>query len=269
MNEIIAVTENDLKLTQHFIAYFDILGYKKHVQIHGDNTKFAKSICDTITTVEKSLRWRNDSSKNKYGYDLKLKVFSDNFIICSESNWYYVIAYVNTLQLFLIRDNIFIRGALYYGDLHFHEHFIYGQGIIDTYDIESQIAIFPRVVVNDKFIDAAKNVVSTNSDSTHKANSDDILSSVLASITDDFDGCKFADYLKFAYWRFVQSKNDDTSNALFLKVLSLHQENITKNIKNNVSNMRILQKYQWCKNYHNNFCKKYKYTDYIIKDLEV
>ena len=48
------------------------------------------------------------------------------------------------------------------------------------------------------------------------------------------------------------------------ELLSLHRELIIENLNKYKENPSIQNKYFWCKDFHNNFCRKYDYKNFII-----
>jgi len=229
--EIFIPYENDFIPKKQFIAYLDILGYEQLIKEDGGAIKIAKKIDANIKGIILS-----QSIFGEKEMKFNIKVFSDNFIICSETRGDIVFILANILQINLATDGIFINGSICYGTLLFNDNFICGQGIIDAYKIQSEIAIFPRIIVDDSFILKARNTWQ-------------------GKIKRDFDGYAFVDYLR-------------TIMGLEMEViefLSIHSYQIDMNIMFHALNPRVLQKYQWCKNYHNEFCKQYGYENYIIE----
>jgi hypothetical protein len=86
----------------------------------------------------------------------------------------------------------------------------------------------------------------------------------------DSDGNKFVDYLeamkgykdKEVIYKDKIGYVGDSYD--FVRILDDHKRYILDNIKS--KDMRIEQKYRWCKNYHNTFCSQYpEYQNLIIK----
>jgi len=160
MSEKIVIANSDFK--PHFIAYFDILGYKQHVA-KGRAVEIANKIASSIEGI-----WDNFDMR-KYGGDVsapedeaKLKVFLDNFIICSERDWHAVLQNAVRVQMYLALNDVLVRGSLCYGDLFFSNEFLCGDGIVLAHEIESQTAIYPRVIVDKPFIDEAKKQIDAH-----------------------------------------------------------------------------------------------------------
>jgi len=72
------------KISKHFIAYLDILGYEKHLDYLGEPEMFLATMSDVIENTKRDI---NVMSKCAGPVDVELKVFSDNFFLCSENGW--------------------------------------------------------------------------------------------------------------------------------------------------------------------------------------
>ena len=281
MSNVIDQNDYNFAPREQFIAYCDILGYGSHVKDRTSAIVLAKTIKHYIMSLKtpfgSSLKFDKHPECN-----IKLKVFSDNILICSENNWYTIMRSVDTLQRMLVVENIFIRGALYYGDLYFDNDFICGQGIIDAHKIESQIAIFPRIIIDNKFIVEANNkienfvklviekVLDNNPNLEHVDDYQHISELMLKDLKNltkiDFDGNYFMNYLKTVYLTSLDKNEPDCKNSYIKNYLSKHRDIINKNIIWNNSDRKILQKYNWCKQYHNTFCRQYNFVDLIIEE---
>ena len=58
-----------------------------------------------------------------------------------------VVFYVAFIQAELARHGYLIRGAITVGDLYIDEDMVFGPALIEAYDAESKLAIFPRVIL--------------------------------------------------------------------------------------------------------------------------
>jgi len=254
MDEEMIITDSDFR--PHFIAYFDILGYKQHME-KGRSVEIANKIASSIEGV-----WENFDMR-KYGGDVKipedeakLKVFSDNFIICSERDWHAVLQNAIRVQMHLALNDVLVRGSLCYGNLFFSNEFLSGEGIVLAHEIESQTAIYPRVVVDKLFMDEAQNQIDAHVERLRKKPHNqadfvkEMLDRELEYITIDFDGCMFVDYLKYEISSYEIQRHlpNDPNRETIKEILTLHRDNIARSA--NSSNRKISQKYQWCRNYH-------------------
>jgi len=255
---------NEFPLEKYFIAYFDILGYEAKIAATagGNGTSEIAALINTaIQFAEKGAETLGTLAFQSNGMPtdgIKLKVFSDNFFLCTKDNEFELLQLVANIQLFLINADIFIRGALCYGDLFFDSKFVFGPGLIHAYKLESEIAIFPRIVVDDSYIE------NCSLHAYPESASDEIRQALdgLGLLKMDSDGYRFSNYLDTMYMIF--GEGPPQTKSLFITSLKAHKKYIEANLSINTNRLRILQKYQWCKNYHNEFCKQHELLEYII-----
>jgi len=232
-----------LETEPHFIAYFDILGYENMIKAGGEEKiKSLLSIIDESVKGAMVLAY----TFNEIGTNIKMKVFSDNFFFCTKDDPYILVILISLIQTSLAMNDIFIRGALCYGNIYFDDHYVFGKGIIDAHFLESNIALFPRIILDNTIIKAISPEAGF-----------EIISDY---IYEDFDGNKYISYLN--------NKNDkekmlNDSEMSFDDILSTHKKLIQKNLSS--EDKSVLQKYQWCKRYHNKFCKKNDFNKFVIE----
>jgi len=247
-----------LDTEDYFIAYLDILGYKENVlkeEKNSDNA-FLNTI---IECIEASEYFVNNSKKINEKAEIKMKIFTDNFFYCTKRDYLALLNIISILQALFIHKNIFIRGALYYGKLYCDNNIIYGKGIMDAYEIESEIAVFPRVIIDDTFFHGALGIELGKY--PNDATLEKIMNVLKTHYCIDFDYSKFIDYIGNIKLT-LDSIPPGIINFEFDKLLSDHAKYIKENLKTN--NRRKKQKYQWCAIYHNDICVKYKYNDLKI-----
>lgn len=184
---------------------------------------------------------------------VKFKVFSDNFVFVTEmadehkKNYTYIkdlIRCVANIQLILLNIyNTFIRGALVIGNIYVSPIHVFGSGLIKAYSLENSIAIFPRIILDEQCYTLL----------TDGGKQDDMITDDL--VVEDIDGNYFISYLPRA--------NAEFDRVLFEDNYKMHYEKITYALKN-TTNQRVLQKYHWCKSYHNRMCRLNGYEKYII-----
>ena len=254
---------DELNTKDYFIAYLDILGYQgKLIQEEKNNDN------EFLNTINLSVKMadffafslsENLKDKNKNAVIIK-RIFTDNFFYCTEKDYQVLLDLVSSLQAMFIHRNIFIRGALYYGKLYIDDNFIYGSSIVNAYEIESKIAIFPRVIIDDTFFNGILSIETANG--KNDLTFDKIIAYFNAHYYDtDIDNNKFVDYLgvlKNALDKPYSGEKTYDFNTL----IKDHAYYITENLK--TDNKSVAQKYQWCKTYHNIFCIKNGYNDLVI-----
>jgi hypothetical protein len=151
------------------------------------------------------------------------------------------------MQRYFLEKGVFVRRSLSYGELYFDEKFVCGAGISHAYKLENEIAIFPRIIVDESFIAAYRELGELDLTTTE-------------ALCLDFDGFYFLDYLRTLENGInmtpVGKETESLDESIKMKrtdFFQVHKEQIETNLANN-KNPRVLQKYQWCKNYHNQVC---------------
>lgn len=163
----------DSPIRPYYIAYFDVLGYKSRLaEQQDDGVALFDQIRTSVDHVKNTINgWLASPALNRSsnGRDLGVKVFSDNFLIYMEAgdmesadelsnrNEHARLAIflltVATLQFDLLsKVGVFVRGALVKGLFAATDDFVFGRAIVDAVNIEENVAIYPRIVVDDSFL---------------------------------------------------------------------------------------------------------------------
>ena len=147
------------QLTEYYIAYFDFLGYKEYIREYGDKIQkfllhFNACINYTIGTVKMYCQKRFPKNLEM---DIKIKVFSDNVLICLkvgdniELERFRVLAFLTVIseiqQDLFSQCCVFVRGAVTKGLLSFNEDFVFGEGLVEAVEIEGS-TIYPRIEIS-------------------------------------------------------------------------------------------------------------------------
>ena len=125
----------------YIVCYFDVLGTKQK----------------EITTALKDMWLVSHCTNKTYNSTSKIikRSFSDNFLIASkiqdnQSSFDDIVNNIGyTYSLSLLDLNIFIRGAIVRGGLIFTSDVVLGDALINAYNLESNVAVFPRIVISD------------------------------------------------------------------------------------------------------------------------
>lgn len=168
-------------IKEYYIAYFDILGYR---QFFKDCPEMVESLLNEIhnaiinikktLSVPKNVDFFNLTGVN---FDFKVKVFSDNVIICLEidgnNNFPYTnvncseklkalifLDFISTIQRgFIINYKLFVRGSVTIGKISFNDDYVFGEGLIEAVDIEEH-TVYPRIEISNSLFNFVENVIS-------------------------------------------------------------------------------------------------------------
>ena len=158
------MVDNTRGIEEYYIAYVDLLGYKNFFEKHADRVyDFLKTIQVAIETT-KGIVLKSNSSPilNKYAdMDIKVKIFSDNILLClkTENKQIEIIRLLTFLSLiadiqrsFITEYGLFLRGGVTIGEMSFNDDFVFGQGVIDGVEMEAR-AIYPRIILSRLIVD--------------------------------------------------------------------------------------------------------------------
>lgn len=146
------------ELKNYYIAYFDILGYKAFFEDEkNDRQKFLLDILAIVDDVKNNL----EDAKKYYIEKIGIRVYSDNFLFYFEEEKQEEFADFNALSSLaallsniqirvLEKYSILIRGAITKGEFFVDKDIVFGQALIRAVELESSVAVYPRIIVDKK-----------------------------------------------------------------------------------------------------------------------
>ena len=158
------------------VAFIDILGFRNHIDNYysGKDTKFLQVLKTAMKDAE---TFAIDYSKN-YLKQFKIKFtfrqFSDCICITmplkqklSHTNLTLLGSFVNvvrTYQLILLVNEIYVRGGVSIGGHFENSNMIFSEGIVKAYKLESQKAIYPRIILDEELLKLLQQISKENSE---------------------------------------------------------------------------------------------------------
>ncbi|MDD2524575.1 MAG: hypothetical protein PHT81_07005, partial [Endomicrobiaceae bacterium] len=160
-------------------------------------------------------------------------------------NFAQITGIIGQIQLLFLSNGILMRGGITIGNLYLNDIFVYGKGLSEAYFMESELAIYPRMILSSKL----HKKIFNNDIRT-------IIFLINISYNIDFDGIYYLDF----YRRATISQNKIS------KVTISTISSLLFKLKNKYNKQpKILQKLDWTIRYHNEFCQKYtNFYKYII-----
>ncbi len=247
-----------------FVAFIDVLGIKKLVNDWHNNIDLVNEIIHAIKINSKITQADTKRTSRDGNLDVRSFYFSDSFAFVMKKeprNLPHLFLILRYLQDRFWDKGFCFRGAVVIGDMYFprrDEDVLIGKGISDAYKLESQIAIYPRIVISE---DLFKYIKTENIDGWPflEKQSKEHEISLIDGIKKDKDGVYFLDLLNPKVLRkegeeikhdtnifsITWMNNFETSYSHILEKV----ENIVNNSLNNNNNPKIRQKYEWLKNY--------------------
>jgi hypothetical protein len=239
------------------IAFFDILGFDKCVQISSP-----KEIYDLMQIFKHNAKPDADLAQM---YDQRYMNFSDTFVrttnILSEANQkhqvgilFHELLDLLHIQISLIAKKIIVRGSVTIGKVYLKDDTIFGPGLNRAYELEKDLAIYPRIIIDpDVFyiLEKAPLIKATHHDVAMEQES------IRNLISQSADGMWIIDYLKGS-----SSEFDDLSD--YGDFLKLHKKLIIQNSKSYKNLDKIAAKYCWLAKYHNDLIESFKPKDFNL-----
>jgi hypothetical protein len=151
-----------MKKEKHFVAFLDILGFKNLVT-KNDEDKIA-AYFEISNVLVKS--WNDTLNKKSF----KFYNFSDSIVVLvpfSENKdetaklFKHLCIALAELQFHLCKKNIWLRGAISFGEMTLEESQkenepqitkLYGKPLIRAYELESGVAKYPRIILDSELI---------------------------------------------------------------------------------------------------------------------
>ncbi|WP_342533283.1 hypothetical protein MHB40_20150 [Lysinibacillus sp. FSL K6-0057] len=215
---------------EYIVAYIDLLGIKSEMNKGNKEQQLAMNKLYNLYThsidTTRMIAWE----ENK---EINFKIFSDNILISrklSKDNdkrklevktLIYCVAHFQALAA---SDSVgwLLRGGIAIGQLFVDDIMVWGQALLKTYDLESNIAIYPRIVLDSTVV----NEVQKN----------DELSDFIRK---DFDGVYFLNYLSMCHFygemlssgfEMIQENNLLYRNERIYQKLYWHMEFINREL---------------------------------------
>lgn len=138
------------------IAFVDILGFSAFVSQLDSNPKLHERLHWALSHIKS---YKSTSMlKNTAHSNLDVSVFSDCIVISSAPDHFHDLIWAaGWLQAQLLSVGILARGGITVGKTYHSDDILYGQGMLDAYQIETSAAVYPRIVLDAKVTDLISN----------------------------------------------------------------------------------------------------------------
>lgn len=244
------------KCSKYVIGYIDLLGTTERIKndVKSKNLNEMYNAIKFAVGIEELNKHAKKMKLESYIKDIKVKAFSDNviFAIPVGNKVKTLFAMCNIISAF---QNILIsrykwlsRGGITIGDLFINDNFVWGEGLLRAYYLESKVALYPRVIIDRSIIYEVENITDMY----------DRMTVSNLKVLQDFDNYYFVDYSPLDC--------EEAYNTLFADLLNdLYEELISENETSH--DERIFQKLVWLKKY-SEYLKKKFYTEIGYSDDE-
>ena len=250
-----------MKYESRITCFLDILGFQKHINdsvqaVGVDNEKKIEEISNALMCIRDVL----DIDESKPQESKVVTQFSDCIVISfcdkEESGVFWMLLEIQWLLLNLVSRGFICRGGISYGKLIHNEKLLFGPALVEAYKMESEAALYPRVILHDSIIKLGGKSKAKH----HTAEME--IRSIKQIISKDTDGMYYVDFFEKAQSEFDEPEYD------FPMHLHKISELIIEGLKSNSPSVYV--KYQWLKEKYNRVIQSYQKDDiqWTDPDLE-
>lgn len=242
--------------TPHIVAHIDILGTKSMVENKEKNQQLLDTMIgfvDKCKSYVKTFNELQDAAEK-----LSFKIFSDNIVIYipfNKEKYNELFCAICLSAIFFQRNLLLnkdlplpVRGGIAIENLYADDDFVYGQALIDSYQIEENLAIVPRIVVSDAIIETLfnKNKLSQ-------------FAGYGKLIVDDFDGFYYLNFL-YGQGKCQVKQVQDFVQKTISELKTKHAQQALEKMKSGKNEVKdysnLYQKYGWLLKYTCNYYKQ-------------
>jgi hypothetical protein len=242
------------KTKRSVVVVSDILGFKEEMKKAYDDGRANDLLIKLRSAINNSYSLLKYESQLSHGFakEYEMKTFTDNIVIGfpierdAEAEMGSAFFHLGAMQLGMVQSGFFIRGGIAIGELYIDNDIVFGDGLIDAYRAESQLARDPRIILSRSATEYLNIHLSYYHPVEHSTQYRDLLS--------DIDGQIFLNYLDGMLIA-------EDEHGPFYEELLKHKVIVEEKLDEFVNNPIIWSKYAWVANYHNYFCDQYKYFD--------
>lgn len=212
---------------KHMVGYLDLLGAKSRIESDAEGEYLR-----VVYNCYKDARILVSSMHAAVIHPFRFKIFSDNLIVALPSdekkldNNHPIIALnrmsmiIGALQRNFLKQGILVRGSIALGDLFINDLMVFGDALVKAYELESNYAKFPRILVSEEVQEF---------DSECRFGNVEFSANRLRT---DTDGLVFLDYLNYPA--------DPITQSLIIESCKQTKKQIAKE-----TDGRILEKLHW------------------------
>jgi len=229
------------------VVYLDILGYTETItesyRQKSDSVLLSR-LHAALGDAKSHLTERHILTHGEKQWEVKL--FTDNLVIGmpifddGELDLGVLFQLAGMYQYSLAQHGFFIRGAIAVGDLFMAGDMVFGEGLLQAHDAESQLARDPRIVLAPSALNLVEKHLCYYASVRSSPHEYELLV--------DTDRQVFVNYLMIPL-------DGDRGNSYHRAGLKKHKTHIEENLAKFRTLPRIWNKYAWAANYHNFVCE--------------
>lgn len=239
-----------------YVAFLDLLGFKNMVYQSVGDQNVLNNINMALSYIGKMQHDNYNGIMPMVNLGKQVTAFSDSIVISYDASMpgggFHVLMDLVFICNDLLGIGIPIRGGVTVGPLIHDIQKCFGPAMIDAYLMESQKALFPRIIIN-------QNVIEYDLSKPGRANTLEYEAKYLQEIIkqDPHDGLLFLDYM--------EQRNEFDSPEIYDDYILRTKEFIIKNLYTYANDIKLRPKYEWLKWYFNEtITAVYKYPKQLL-----
>lgn len=233
------------QLSDYYICYFDILGYRAVFENDSpEHNKFLAAVklaTDTVKSVIKN---------SKTAVQIMCKTYSDNFLLYFKKDSIeepialtILIKIAREIQIrFLMNDGLVLRGGITVGEFYADEDLVFGKGLVRAVELEEKYAQVPRIIIDEENFTTD---ISLFVDEGH--------------LIKDFDGYCFVNYFDIGGLTLIKGKC-----IKLIKDNCKYRQNV-KDPNKIAQTEKTISKYLWLLSRFNSQCARLGASDLMIE----
>ena len=143
------IQKQNLSTEECVVAFVDLLGASTKIRsIENSLLNDVHYVYDYVVDYMKPFN-------KQVGLETDFFIFSDNIVISSsvskvglEQAFRSVVLTVSVIQDFFLDKNLLTRGGISIGGFYGDEIMLWGKALVDAYELESSVAVYPRVLIH-------------------------------------------------------------------------------------------------------------------------
>ena len=153
VERLTAKTMAPMSYERKFVAFYDVLGWRQKIAEAGNDPGMILALKGAVTG------WSllsNVEVQNR-GFKTRITTFSDNVVISEPvegPNFHLLLFRLGYMQVIASWSGLLIRGAITIGDIVHDDSIVFGPALNRAYELESQQAIYPRIIIDPDIGDA-------------------------------------------------------------------------------------------------------------------
>lgn len=149
-----------IELKTYIVAFIDLLGFSAMVKHDCESANGDQKYIESLYSI-----YLKTKELKKSVEGLQLIQFSDSVVLAipyTTDNYLKIIKVISDYQYELLQSGILCRGGISYGKHFSTDDFLFSNGLIDAYRLESTLANTPRIVVSADLVELLNPLQLTN-----------------------------------------------------------------------------------------------------------